>query len=90
MRFTMPDGCMGLRMQDGTAYGDRPGQSVEVTRPDHIAAIAASPNAGYIGSGKLAVSFADLLPDHRCACDFNALPWARRCPKCGAVLGPLA
>lgn len=86
MRFTMPEGCMGLKLQDGTRYGDRPGQTVEVTRPDHIAAIQASPNAGYIGSGRLAVSFADLLPDHVCACGHNALPWTVRCPKCGATL----
>lgn len=86
MRFTMPQGCMGLRMQDGTRYGRRPGQTVEVTRPDHIAAIQASPNAAHIGNGKLAVSFADLPGGRGCACGFAAWPWQRHCPQCGGDL----
>lgn len=85
MKITLPTGCAGLTMQDGTTYGSRPGESVEVTKPHHIQAIRNSPNAPYIGDGRYKVALGDGLPDNRCPdCGFNRWPWSASCTRCGA------
>lgn len=86
--ITMPKNCAGLRMEDGTLYGCKPGERVYVERPDHLAAIRRSGNAVHIGLTVPYLCVSDLLPDRYCPrCAFNAFPWQRVCPRCGSVLG---
>ena len=90
-RFTMAPGCTGVTMEDGTRYTCKPGGSIEVERPDHVAAIRRSRNytLGHMGRGGVRVGFAGSpLPDNLCpACGHNMWPWSRVCGRCGAPMG---
>jgi hypothetical protein len=85
----MAQGCQGVRLQDGTTYDCRPGGTIEVERPDHVAAIQMSPNARqeHLGNGTPRAALGAGLPDNRCpACKHNNFPWASTCAHCDTAL----
>lgn len=80
-------GCTGVTMEDGTVYrADRTGH-IDVSRPDHVAAMVNNPLApGHVaiqkfhGGGTAGASCT--------ACGFSAFTWqcSAPCPRCGGSI----
>lgn len=82
-KVSLPPGCYGLKMEDGTVYNHKPGGSVTV-EDRHAKAIGKSSN-GQLGivSAALAVSLGTRAGKRCDACAFLAQGWASECPRCG-------
>ena len=85
-KVSVPDGCQGLDMEDGTAYKARAGQ-VEVT-DDHARAL----RRGYYGqSGMITTQSTQLgtKAGRWCApCKRTWQAWSLECPRCGKPTTP--
>jgi len=81
---TLPPGCAGFTMQDGTQYRGREGGSVTVTdeHAPHIQRQVGG-DAGLVGSAAFR-QFAGTRDGRWCEpCRFLAQRWSVVCPRCG-------
>ncbi|GAA4626887.1 hypothetical protein GCM10023196_036970 [Actinoallomurus vinaceus] len=82
-RVTLPPGCYGLQMGDGTKYTAKPGSTVTV-EDRHAGAIKTSTN-GRTGVVSATRSYGLATKAGRWCepCRFLAQAWATTCPRCG-------
>lgn len=84
MKITMPPGCEGFNMEDGTRYSGKPGGTVEVS-DRHAKAV----DRQIGGDGGLAYAggyrgFVGTKTGRWCApCRRIWNAWSHTCPKCG-------
>jgi hypothetical protein len=83
VQISLPDGCRGFNMQDGTAYHDRGSGSVTVS-DEHAAAVRrqVGGDAGLTGHGGFR-AFSGTRNGRYCPeCRFLANSWSKTCPRC--------
>lgn len=81
--ITLPRGCTGLNLADGTEYkADRFGR-VHVDRDDHQRQILRNPQMRYYDAVDGGVWRIRGSEGWICACSFSAWPWQTECPRCG-------
>lgn len=85
VNITLPPGCRGFNMQDGTPYHDRGSGSVTVS-DEHAPAIQrqVGGDAGLVGHGSFR-TFGGTRDGRWCprpGCNFLANSWSKTCPRC--------
>lgn len=84
--YSVPRGCTGLQMQDGTRYQANRAGRVVVDRPDHARHIerVSGEGGGHIhrSTGGIPVTGAKHCP----ACRFVGYGWQSTCPRDGNTL----
>ena len=84
-RVTLPPGCSGFNLQDGTEYKGRPGGTVTVS-DEHAPFIRrqVGGDAGLVGHGSFR-AFGGTRNGRWCpreGCNFLANSWSKTCPRC--------
>ena len=89
MQVTLPPGCRGFRMQDGTHYTGREGGHVNVAdeHAPHIRREVGG-DAGLAGHGSARVFLGTKAGKWCIACRFLAQSWATACPRCSGPVVP--
>jgi hypothetical protein len=78
--ITLPKGCTGMTMADGTRYNSH---NHRVTlEGNHADAFKKDGNYDYIGGPVNSMSDIPTRPNECSTCGFNAWPWQKMCPRC--------
>ncbi len=88
---TLPPGCSGFNMTDGTEYKGRPGGSVTVAdeHAPHIRRQVGG-DAGLVGHGSFRTFLGTRDGRYCLPCRFLAQSWSKVCPRCGEPTIPEA
>jgi hypothetical protein len=86
--FTVPAGCTGVELPNGTKLDANRAGKVTVDNPADERAVAKSVGikTGVIGKSMLGFSHMKENTAHCSGCVFTGFGWQSTCPKCGAEM----